>query len=311
MISVIIPSYNSDEFVNNAIESVLNQTYVDYEIILVDNNSSDNTVEILNKYLLKYPGKIKIFHEYKKGAPAARNKGLQQAKGEWTQFLDSDDELLPDKLETQIKIAENSNFDVIIGGCYIHNIEDNKLNKSIRKLETKNVWEGLLLSRLGVTSANLWRRKALLNVNGWDEHKSSSQEYDLLFRMMKNNENIGFCTTPLTIVNKREDSIHRSKNINKTIEVRRNYINLRVDIREYLKSKGKLTEELEHIANEFIYSCLIYSKEHASKNDKRLMKLENTKTLKELHLKLSSKYIFNFYLDFYKKKIKKILSRKN
>ena len=193
MISVIIPCFNSEKFIARALQSVLKQTYSNYEIIVVDNNSSDNTVSIIYDYVQRYPERIKVLHEYKKGAPAARNKGLYEAKGEWIQFLDSDDELLPDKLKNQIEVAESSETDVVIGSSYIYKVINNKPEKSIRDVQSDNVWKGLLTSKLGITSANLWRRKAVLAVEGWDENRSSSQEYDLLFRMLKSNIAIGFC----------------------------------------------------------------------------------------------------------------------
>src|SRR4051794_32661932 len=111
--SVIIPCYNGEKFIKRAIESVLKQSFTDYELILVDNNSTDSTLSIMYDYAKKYPAIISVYIEYKKGASAARNKGLYHAKGEWLQFLDSDDELLPDKLTYQIKIATDAEADVV------------------------------------------------------------------------------------------------------------------------------------------------------------------------------------------------------
>jgi glycosyltransferase involved in cell wall biosynthesis len=228
MISVIIPCFNSELFIVRAIESVLKQTYKNYEIIVVDNNSSDNTTGIIYDYMKRCPNKIKVLHEYKKGAPAARNKGLFEAKGEWIQFLDSDDELLPDKLKQQIEVADSSEADVVTGSSYIYKVINNKLYKSLRKVESDDVWKGLLTSKLGITSANLWKRKALLAVEGWDENKSSSQEYDLLFRMLKNNSNISFCPVPLTIVHINPNSVSNSRNDSRIVEILDNSITVTI-----------------------------------------------------------------------------------
>ena len=91
MVSVVIPCYNCESFVSRAIESVLHQKYTDWELILVNNNSKDNTQKVLDDYQKKYPDKIRTFVEMKKGGGAARNKGLSEAKGEWIEFLDADD----------------------------------------------------------------------------------------------------------------------------------------------------------------------------------------------------------------------------
>jgi len=97
-VSVIIPTYNRARFVTKAIDSVLAQTYTDYEIIVIDDGSSDNTREILGPYM----DKIQYIYQENAGASAARNPGISAATGEWVAFLDSDDEWLPEKLSIQM-----------------------------------------------------------------------------------------------------------------------------------------------------------------------------------------------------------------
>lgn len=101
-VSVIIPTYNRAEYVTQAIDSVLAQTYTDYEIIVVDDGSADNTKEVL----LPYMDRIRYIYQENAGASAARNKGIKAAKGDWIAFLDSDDEWLPGKLAVQIRAVE-------------------------------------------------------------------------------------------------------------------------------------------------------------------------------------------------------------
>jgi glycosyltransferase involved in cell wall biosynthesis len=105
-VSVIIPTYNRAHLVGQAIRSVLNQTYQDLEIILVNDGSTDNTEEIVkgfNDDRIRY-----IRHDENKGAAAARNTGIEAALGEYIAFQDSDDEWLPEKLEKQIRVLENA-----------------------------------------------------------------------------------------------------------------------------------------------------------------------------------------------------------
>jgi glycosyltransferase involved in cell wall biosynthesis len=258
MISVVIPCYNSEEYVGRAIESVLRQTFNDYEIILVDNGSTDNTLSILESYKNKYSSRVKVLQEPKKGAPAARNKGLNEAKGEWIQFLDSDDELLPQKLEEQMKAARHSGADLIIGFSYKHYVNRSGVQeKMVKWAECKNVWKGLITARLGNTSSNLWRKEAVLAVNGWDESKTSSQDGSLLFKMLKQNVAVSFCTVPLTNIHIRENSIHNSVDQKRSIEIANNFIGLRLEIKEYLIAKNRLTEELERTLYVNIYEYLL------------------------------------------------------
>jgi len=100
-ISVIIPCYNYSPLVGRAIESVLNQTYHDFEVIVIDDGSTDNSAEVILKF-----SQIRYFYQKNKGPNAARNTGIQAATGEFIALLDADDEWLPDKLERQIVIME-------------------------------------------------------------------------------------------------------------------------------------------------------------------------------------------------------------
>lgn len=308
MISVIIPCFNSEEYITRAIESVFNQSYTNYEIILVNNNSTDNTYNILQEYAKKKVGLVSVFNEYKKGAPAARNKGLSEAKGEWIQFLDADDELLPGKLEDQIAVAKNSTADIIAGSCYMYKATDSKTAKRLRPFETENVWKGLITSQLGITSANLWRKQAVLAVGGWNEEKSSSQEYNLVFRMLKNNDTVSFCLKPLTIVHVREDSVHKSGDSKRFTEILDNNVKLRLEIKEYLRLKGMLSKHLSYTADTYIYSYLVNTTGVFSSSKKKGVVAEYVKKLlRESNLKLPFNFIITFHFRRLLSEIKKRL----
>lgn len=306
MISVIIPCFNSKDFITRAVNSILKQTYTNYEIILVDNNSTDDTYKILQNYMKEYPELITVYSEYKKGAPAARNKGLHEAKGDWLQFLDSDDELLPDKLEKQIEIAENSEADIIVGGCYMHTTVKDKTEVKQRGIDTENVWKGLLTSNLGSTSSNLWRRKAMLAAGGWNEAKTSSQEYDLMFRMLKRNDKVIYFLTPQTIVHVRENSIHKSGDDNRLIEILDNNVNLRLQIKEYLQSASMITEELNYTIDTYIYRYLVNTSGWNPLSVKKgVVPTYVKKKLQQSNLNLPAGFIIKFHLNRIKNKIKR------
>ena len=101
LVSIIMPSYNTAEYIEKSIESVILQTYPCWELIIVDDCSKDNTDEIVNSYLCD--GRIKYLkNEKNSGAAVSRNRALREAKGKWIAFLDSDDLWEPEKLEKQI-----------------------------------------------------------------------------------------------------------------------------------------------------------------------------------------------------------------
>lgn len=102
LVSIIMPTYNCARFIEESVQSVLAQDYTNWELIIVDDCSTDHTQEVLEPYLLKYPN-IHYSCLAKNGGPAvARSQALKQAKGEWVAFLDSDDLWAPDKLSLQI-----------------------------------------------------------------------------------------------------------------------------------------------------------------------------------------------------------------
>lgn len=109
LVSVIMPSYNTANFISETIESVLAQTYTNWELIIVDDCSSDNTDEVVERFLSD--GRVRYLkNEKNSGAAVSRNKALREAHGKWIAFLDSDDLWLPDKLEKQIAFMENNNY---------------------------------------------------------------------------------------------------------------------------------------------------------------------------------------------------------
>ena len=101
-LSIIIPTFNRSELLYRALNSVFMQTYSDYEVIVIDDGSTDGTAEMLQKNFTQ----VRYFYQSNKGVSASRNKGLELAKGRWIAFLDSDDEWLPHKLEKQISLLK-------------------------------------------------------------------------------------------------------------------------------------------------------------------------------------------------------------
>jgi glycosyltransferase involved in cell wall biosynthesis len=110
LVSIIMPNYNCAKYIDETIQSVIAQTYTNWELLIVDDCSKDNSVEIIKSYQAK-DDRIKLFiNEKNSGAATSRNWALREAKGKWIAFLDSDDLWLPEKLEKQIAFMENNNY---------------------------------------------------------------------------------------------------------------------------------------------------------------------------------------------------------
>lgn len=253
-VSIIIPCYNCGSYVATAIESALKQEIDEgFEILLVDNSSTDDTLKILNHYANRFSN-ITILQEERKGAPFARNKGIDTAKGEWIQFLDSDDELKVNKINNQLAILSGANAATIIGSyAKVKNGVE-----SIRKCSPNiDVWVSLIKSNLGITSANLFRRDILERIGGWNESLTSSQEYDLMFRILANQGEVGFSETIDTFIHFQENSVSQTTNLKKQLRIAANAIELRLRIKSFLKEKSLLTYEREKAIKIYIYAVLI------------------------------------------------------
>lgn len=112
LVSVIIPVYNVEEFLQECLESVIKQTYKNIEIITIDDGSTDNSLEILKQYASN-DGNITIINQKNSGQSVARNKGIAETKGKYIYFLDSDDYILPETIENLISKMEKNNLDLI------------------------------------------------------------------------------------------------------------------------------------------------------------------------------------------------------
>jgi len=119
-ISVIIPAYNTEAYIKRAIDSILGQTFTDFEIVVVDDASTDNTVQVLSEI---HDPRLKVFRQAQNGgAGAARNRALQEATGNWIAVLDSDDWYAPERLERLLALAQARQADMVADDLYI--IED-------------------------------------------------------------------------------------------------------------------------------------------------------------------------------------------
>ncbi|MDK6374581.1 glycosyltransferase family 2 protein [Aerococcus urinae] len=179
--SIVIPAYNAEKFISSAIESVLNQTYEDWELILIENGSTDNTTKICKNFLTDK--RIKLFHS-EKGVSKARNVGINQAKGFWLIFLDADDQLLSDALESYLKIDKLYSPELIIGE-YTDNAADCSLwmtkeyvGESLRNilllcLENPN-------QKCNVTAV-AFRTSVIRNNNIWFDYKINYAEDSVFF----------------------------------------------------------------------------------------------------------------------------------
>jgi glycosyltransferase involved in cell wall biosynthesis len=181
-VSVIIPTYNREKYIERAIKSVLEQTYRDYELIIIDDGSTDNTGKILRKY----DKKIRNFSMLHSGVSAARNFGISKAHGEWIALLDSDDYWLPEKLEKQMEYLEKySNYKVAqVGEKWIRN------GKFVNPMKKHRKYSGWIFDKclplcIVSPSAVIVHQEIFKEVGLFNENMPVCEDYDLWLRIAK------------------------------------------------------------------------------------------------------------------------------
>lgn len=206
MVSVIIPSYNREKTIERAVMSVLNQTYKDLELIVVDDCSKDNTVEVLKSIK---DDRFKIIElEKNSGACVARNVGVENAQGDYIAFQDSDDEWLLDKLEKQMAIFEKENVDLVF--CAFNRLGLGK-NLTCPKLSEGIVERKTLLEDSRISTQTLIGKKECFENVKFDPEMPRLQDYDITIRLSKK-YSIYFVNKPLVNMYVQNDSISISKN---------------------------------------------------------------------------------------------------
>ncbi|MEI6488477.1 MAG: glycosyltransferase family 2 protein [Bacteroidota bacterium] len=250
LISVIIPAYNAALTLQRCLSSVFNQTYQNIEIICINDGSTDNTLDVITQLKKQSPFPFVIVTQDRKGATSARNHGLSVSKGEYLQFLDADDELLPNKLAHQVELVGKHPSSIIIGSYYrISNTNSSRVSNPL----TNDIWLELIIGLAGCTCSNLYPKSALIKVNGWNEISLSSQETELLFNLLKAQNSVTFDHQPLT--NIYEDTIGSISSSNKADNWER-AIQLRVKIKQYLVSHQQFTPQRENGWKQIIFDCI-------------------------------------------------------
>lgn len=186
LVSVIIPTYNSRQFVCQAIDSVLAQTIKDYEIIVVDDGSTDDTRQVLEN---QYCGRIQYVYQENKERSAARNRGISLARGDYVAFLDADDSWLPKKLEAQLRLAKLAPQLGLIYG-YANVVTDAGVvvwtmgNYSFESdVLDGDLFEWFILCHSVPTPTVMVKRKCFETVGYFDENVTYCEDWDMWMRV--------------------------------------------------------------------------------------------------------------------------------
>jgi glycosyltransferase involved in cell wall biosynthesis len=181
LVSVIIPCYNLSRFLGEAIESVLNQSYRNCEIIVVDDGSIDDTASVATQY-----PSVNLVRQSNRGFSAARNAGIERSSGDLLVFLDADDRLLPNAIEDGVECLEHNPHCAFVYGRYRLIKEDGSpLSAQIRLARDGDYLEMLRFNYIGMLATVMYRRAVLEAVKGFDTSVAACEDYDLYLRITR------------------------------------------------------------------------------------------------------------------------------
>ncbi len=196
-ISVVIPTFNRAGVLERAIDSVLAQDFRDFELIVVDDGSTDSSRELLEKVVNREKGRVRCFFQENRGVSSARNLGIRNSFGEWVAFLDSDDEWLPNKLSLQVAFVKNNQEISIIHG------EEIWIRRGVRVNPMKKhqkfggfIFEKCLPLCVISPSAVMIKKDLLVEYEGFREDYPVCEDYDLWLKLAAFFE-VGFIELPL------------------------------------------------------------------------------------------------------------------
>ncbi|NEQ65641.1 MAG: glycosyltransferase [Symploca sp. SIO2D2] len=181
-ISVIIPAYNAESTIKETINSILNQTFTDFELIIINDGSQDSTLEVVSSIS---DSRIRVFSYSNAGVSAARNRGIAEAKGEYFSFIDADDLWTPDKLEAQLA-ALQANPQAAVAYSWTDWVDESGqfLRPGSRAKSNGNVLSELLFRDFIASGSNpLIRKEALTQVGGFDESLTPAADWEMWLRL--------------------------------------------------------------------------------------------------------------------------------
>jgi len=246
LVSILIPCYNAERWLAQAIESALAQSWDEVEIIVVDDGSSDRSLEIAQGFAPD----ITVIAAKHAGGNAARNQLLRAANGDWLQYLDADDYLRPDKIRDQmLAIQADDRVDVLFSPVTEERWVGDKPATLLRMEipEAHDPWVLLARWYLPQTGAPLWRRSALNAVGGWREAQSCCQEHELYFRLLRQRKRFRYCDSDGAVYRLWSDNTV-SRRDQHAVNLER--LHIYADMQAHLLSTNALTAERQGAINQ-------------------------------------------------------------
>ena len=312
--SIIIPVYNVEKYIVCCLNSALNQDYKDYEIIVVNDGSTDHSLSILKKYEQRYGEKIKIINQCNKGLGGARNTGIAFASGDYLFFLDSDDYISTHTLSILNEYIKEYNVDILAFDCTRVDI-NHKIIDTITYSEFHNEWTILTKKQFMLFEptfcTKVYKRSLFVDNKIYFPEKKWYEDLATLYKLVPHISRIGYLKKSLYYYLQQDESITHSKNIERMFEITQ-AISSTITYFKNLGVYDCYKSELEYICvlhslyySAFrVFSCGYKIKEMNRLNDYCKLNFPDYKKNKYVVLAFNKKYMFKavinkHYFSFY------------
>ena len=291
-LSIIVPVYGVEKYIDKCLNSLVKQSLKEIEIIVVNDGTKDNSQKIIDKYVKKYPDKIKSYIKENGGQGSARNYGLKKATGEYIGYVDSDDFVEKDMYKKLYNKAKENNYDIVVCGNY--NVSEDYQNKNIDAfINNYNTdLENIFFGKMAVWN-KIYKRDILIKNKLEFKEKVWYEDLDFTLKAIMNSNTFAFIDEPLYDYLIREGSTMNNSNVQRNLEI----LDAFNDILSYIQhnKKEEYFSKIEFLAIDHIYISAIVRVLKAEADDK--VKRETINKLIDYMNKKFPNYKNNKYIN--------------
>ncbi len=253
LVSIIMPVYNGERFIGEALDSILMQSYKNFELIVINDGSTDNTLEILQQYKTRFDERLLIINQPNQGQVVAKNKGLNLARGDFISFLDSDDRWHPRKLESQIDLLLKNPS---VGLCYTEAVlideRGNQIGyRTVNPSYIGKCFNKLIMGNCITASSVLLKRECIDKVGSFDTSLTACENWDLWLRISRISE-LKYIKKPLTYYRIHQE--HMSKDLDKMRNARLQVLSKYKNVLPKDVYKAALFKVYSHFAGSYLWN---------------------------------------------------------
>ena len=264
-LSIIVPVYGVEKYIDKCLNSLVKQSLKEIEVIVVNDGTKDNSQKIVDKYVKKYPDKIKSYIKENGGQGSARNYGLKKATGEYIGYVDSDDFVEKDMYKKLYNKAKENNYDIVVCGNY--NVSEDYQNKNIDAfINNYNTdLENIFFGKMAVWN-KIYKRDILIKNKLEFKEKVWYEDLAFTLKAIMNSNTFAFIDEPLYDYLIREGSTMNNSNVQRNLEI----LDAFNDILSYIKhnKKEEYFSKIEFLAIDHIYISAIVRVLKADADDK-------------------------------------------